>query len=55
LLLTYADFTKALSLIPGGGGQFEVTVNGDAVFSKNSSGRYPEISELKEAINRYLK
>jgi selenoprotein W-related protein len=40
--------------VPGSGGQFEVVVNGDLVFSKKAAGRYPEIRELKEAINRYL-
>jgi predicted Rdx family selenoprotein len=29
-------------------------VNGDTVFSKKQQGRYPEIKELKEAINRFL-
>ncbi|MBI5948904.1 MAG: SelT/SelW/SelH family protein [Chloroflexi bacterium] len=51
---TYADFTRSLSLIPGSGGQFEVVVNGETVFSKKQQGRYPEIKELKEAINRRL-
>jgi predicted Rdx family selenoprotein len=31
-----------------------VVVNGDLVFSKKAVGRYPEIRELKEAINRYV-
>jgi len=30
-------------------------VNGDLVYSKKATGQYPEISELKEAINRHLK
>ena len=54
MLATYADYTRGLTLIPGSGGQFEVVVNGDLVFSKKGEGRYPEIKELKEAINRYL-
>jgi len=29
-------------------------VNGDLVFSKKAKDRYPEISELKESINRFL-
>jgi len=53
-LLTYSDFTAGLTLIPGSGGQFEVVVNGDTFYSKKAQGRYPEIRELKEAINRYL-
>ena len=40
--------------MPGSGGQFEVVVNGELVFSKKHEGRYPEIKELKEAINRLL-
>jgi hypothetical protein len=30
-------------------------VNGTLVFSKKAQGRYPEIAELKEAINAILK
>lgn len=52
--MTYADFTTGLTLIPGSGGQFEVAVNGTTVFSKKAVGRYPEISELKGAINPFL-
>ena len=40
--------------MPGNNGQFEVVVNGELVFSKTAEGRYPEIRELMEAINRYL-
>ncbi len=54
MLSTYAGFTAGLTLIPGSGGQFEVVVNGDLVFSKKAEGRYPEVKELKEAINQYL-
>ncbi len=54
MLLTYADYTSQLSLIPGGSGMFEIAVNGKTVFSKKAEGRYPEIRELKEAINQML-
>jgi selenoprotein W-related protein len=54
LLLTFADFTKSLMLIPGSGGQFEVAVNSELVFSKKTQGRYPEIGELNEAVKRFL-
>jgi selenoprotein W-related protein len=40
--------------VPGSGGQFEVEVNGQRVFSKKAQGRYPEIAELKQAINAFL-
>ncbi len=54
MLTTYAEWTKSLTLIPGSGGQFEVVLNGDLIFSKKQEGRYPEIKELKDAINRVL-
>ncbi len=44
------DDIKSLKIIPGGGGCFEWTVNGELVFSKNQSGRFPDIDELKEII-----
>lgn len=40
--------------MPRGGGLFEVAVNGQVVFSNKDAGRYPEIRELKEAINPFL-
>ena len=54
MLGAYAEWTRSLSLIPGSGGQFEVMVNGNLLFSKKQQGRYPEIKELKEAINSFL-
>jgi selenoprotein W-related protein len=54
LLHTYADFTTSLALVPAHGGILELKVNGDVVFSNKEAGRYPEITELKESINRYL-
>lgn len=54
LLLTYGDYVSGLMLVPGSGGVFEVTVNGEAIFSRKAAGRYPELRELKEAINKLL-
>ncbi|MCA0174220.1 Rdx family protein [Bacillus sp. RAR_GA_16] len=40
---------ESLELIPGSGGVFEVTVNGDRIHSKKESGQYPEVdSFIKE-------
>lgn len=50
MLSTFAEHVSSLSLIPGSGGQFEVEVNGETVFSKKQLGRYPELKELREAI-----
>ncbi|MEX0781810.1 MAG: Rdx family protein [Dehalococcoidia bacterium] len=54
LLATFAEWTTDLRLVPGGSGQFEVTVDGDAIFSRKAEGRFPEMKELREAISRRL-
>ncbi len=54
MLLTYADYTRGLTLVPGGSGMFEVVVNGKMIFSKRAEGRFPEILDLKEGINAFL-
>ena len=39
-----------LTLVPGDMGVFEWAVDGESVFSKADSGRFPEMDELKAAI-----
>jgi selT/selW/selH-like putative selenoprotein len=43
-----------LTLVPGGHGVFDVTVNGTLVFSKLKDKRFPEVSELAQSIRKYL-
>lgn len=50
LLLEHGQSIKALSLVPSAGGRFEVTVNGELVYSKAQLGRFPELKELKEKV-----
>ena len=38
-------------LIKGAGGVFEVTLDGDLIFSKKALGRFPEHSEVFEEID----
>lgn len=40
----------SLTLIPSDSGRFEWTVDGELVYSKKATGRYPELGELKEAV-----
>jgi selenoprotein W-related protein len=37
-------------LIPGGGGIFDVSVDGRVIFSKKSVGRFPETQEILGAL-----
>jgi selenoprotein W-related protein len=50
LLTTFEKEIGELSLIPGTGGVFEVLVDGEMVWSRESQGRFPEIKELKQAV-----
>ena len=38
----------AVTLTPGAGGVFKVTLNGDVVFDKAELGRYPALPDAKE-------
>ena len=37
---------ESLELVPGSGGVFEVTVNGNRIHSKKESGQYPEVDSF---------
>ena len=38
------------TLVRGGGGEFEVTVDGQLVFSKRKEHRFPELDEVLSAL-----
>jgi selenoprotein W-related protein len=41
-----------VELISSGGGVFEVEIDGDLVFSKKATGRFPENAEIFAAIEK---
>ncbi|RMF78321.1 MAG: SelT/SelW/SelH family protein [Nitrospirae bacterium] len=41
-------------LVRGAGGVFEVTVDGELLFSKRATGRFPEAGEVAERIARRI-
>ena len=45
---------ESFKLIPASGGKFEVTVNGDLVFSKKALGRHAEPGEVYELVKAKL-
>ena len=47
-------FISSWKLVPGTGGVFDVTVNGELVFSKKEVGRHAEPGEVRAAINAAL-
>ena len=50
LLTTFDADLKAVSLMPGTGGVFEVRLNGAVLYSRKTEGRFPESKEIKQLI-----
>ena len=50
ILEKYGTDVKELTLIPSGGGVFEVIKNGDLIFSKKSLDRFPDDREVMNLI-----
>jgi selenoprotein W-related protein len=54
-LTTYKQQISELKLIPAGGGCFELTVNGDLVYSKLKTGTFPDEQWAVDLIGGRLK
>jgi selenoprotein W-related protein len=50
LLSKYKTDVKSLTLVPGGGGCFEVTLNGELIYSKLQTGEFPSTGQITSAI-----
>jgi selenoprotein W-related protein len=46
---------KGLKLIPSKGGCFELTANGEVLYSKLATGRFPEEQKLLDLLESKLK
>jgi selenoprotein W-related protein len=55
LLSTYKQQITDLKLIPSGGGCFEITINGDLIYSKLKTGKFPEEKWVLEAVAAHTK
>jgi selenoprotein W-related protein len=55
LLTEFEPHVSSWKLIPSRGGAFEVTVNGDLVYSKIKTGRHAEIDEVRQLLQAKLK
>lgn len=54
LLGTFRQGIKNLTLIPSGGGVFEVEVNGKVVHSKKAVGKFPDEAVLLNELQKLL-
>ena len=55
LLTTYKQKISDLKLIPTGGGAFEVSLNGDLLYSKLKTGKFPDEKWMVDSIGSRLK
>ena len=55
LLATYKQDIKDMTLIPSGGGAFELKVNGELLYSKLKTGEFPDENAMVDAVGGRLK
>ena len=55
LLSTYKQRISDLTLIPAGGGAFELSINGDLIYSKLKTGKFPDEQWVLDAVGSRLR
>jgi selenoprotein W-related protein len=55
LLSTYKQQIRDLKLIPSGGGCFELSADGELIYSKLQTGEFPDEAWVLDAIGTRLK
>ena len=55
LLATYKQQIRELKLIPSKGGCFELSLNGDLLYSKLKTGEFPDEEWAVKAVGQRLK
>jgi selenoprotein W-related protein len=50
LLTTFEKELGEVALVPAADGTFDVTVDGELLFSRKAEGRFPESKELKQLV-----
>jgi len=55
LLNQFKRRITSLELVPDKGGCFELTVEGDLVYSKLKTGQFPDEDEMEAAVAKLLK
>jgi len=53
-LREFGEQVSGLTLVPGEEGHFEVVINGDLVYSKMRTGRFPATTEVRSALVKRL-
>ena len=54
VLTTFKQKVKGMTLVPAGGGCFELTANGELVYSKLATGKFPDEQEVVDQLEKRL-
>jgi selenoprotein W-related protein len=54
LLDEFKADVQSLTLVPGSGGVFEVSVNGGKIYSKQETGEFPESEAIVQMVRNRL-
>ena len=52
LLEKYGTDIQSLTLIPSGGGVYEVEKNGKLIYSKKKTGEFPELKDVTSILDK---
>jgi selenoprotein W-related protein len=55
ILTQYKQKIQSLTLVPSGGGCFELTLNGELAYSKLAVGSFPDEQEMIKLVGKRLK
>ena len=55
MLTAYKQQIRELKLIPAGGGCFELTVNGELLYSKLKTGKFPDEQAMIDVVGARLR
>ncbi len=55
LLQKYENLIESITLLPSEGGVFDVTVNGQSIYSKKAIGRHAEPGEVAGLVGKFIK
>ncbi|MSU79512.1 MAG: SelT/SelW/SelH family protein [Gemmataceae bacterium] len=54
LLIEYKQRIKGLKLIPSSGGCFELSLDGELIYSKLSTGKFPDETSMVQEVGKRL-
>ncbi len=54
LLQEFEPHVASWTLVPSHGGVFEVSVDGEVIFSKKALGRHAEVDEIRKLLQQHI-